>query len=286
MEVTTKIKAIIKDSSLTKLFLFGFSIYAIIVFLFGIIYFFGGNLKTEKLEVKEFGDCIYFSFISFLTIGYGDIAPSTGWSKFFLFLESIFSIGFTATFSAVIAYQLLKRPNDILISKKIYLRKSNKLGHSGHRNHDLMIRVGNKGDALIDCKGVLEFFVIKNNTRTNVLKFSRDYRVIELTWNFKMRYFEPENGSTQIYKGELQNFFFNNIEEPKQIRFSVSGTDGKTGQLVAASIIYKVADLTFISSMVNVYNFEGTDSTTPDWNKFDHFNPMTEEDIQRAKSNY
>lgn len=286
MEITYKIKAFIKNSSLRELFGVGFSIYTIIVFVFGLIFFIGGNLKNDGVEIKSYLECVYFSFVSFITIGYGDIAPVTAWSKFFLFFESIFSIGFTATFSAAIAYHLLKRPNDILISKFIYLRKSKTVGYSGHRNHDIIIRIGNKGDALIDCKGVLEFFIIKNNTRTNILKFSRDYRVIELSWNFKMRYFEPENGSMHIYKNELQNFFFNNINEPKQIRFSVSGTDGKTGQLVASTVTYKVSDLIFIESMVDIYNFEGTDPTSIDWNKFDDYTAMNEEDIAIAKSNY
>ena len=90
----------------------------------------------------------------------------------------------------------------------------------------------------------------------------------------------------RIYKPELQKFFFSNIDEPKQIRFSVSGTDGKTGQLIARTITYKVADLTFINNMVDVYDFEGTDPTSSNWSKFDSFTPMNQEDIDRAKANY
>lgn len=283
MDISITIKNFIKHSSLTRLFCSGFLIYGLITVIFGWLYYITNTITGIDTSKYPFFKSVYFSFVSFLTIGYGDVAP-IGCGKLILFFETILSIGYTASFSAVIAYQLLKRPNDVIISKKFYLRKSQKDGHHGQDNYDIIIRIGNKGDQLIDCRGVIEFFKIKNNVRTLTFKFTKEYRVLETTWNFKMRYFEPGPPSFTIYKGQLQEFLFQNTSDPKQIRFSISGTDGHTGQMVATSKTYTISDLTFITKMEDVYLFEGTERTPIEWEKFDNYTTMSAEQITAAKA--
>lgn len=282
MKISVQIKKFIRHSTLSKIFRFGFLTYAIIVVVFGWFYYKTNTITGLDSSKHPFFKSVYFSFVSFLTIGYGDVAP-TGWGKVILFFETIISIGYTAAFSAILAYQLLKRPNDVIISNKIYLRRSNKEGHAGQTNYDLIVRVGNKGDQLIDCRGTLEFFEIKNNIRSLNLSFQKEYRVLETTWNFKMRYFEPGPPSFTIHKVTLQNFLFKNLTAPKQIRFTVSGTDGHTGQLVAMSKTYKLSDLTFIEKMVDIYLFKDTERTKIEWEKFDEFIPMPIEEVGLTK---
>lgn len=201
-----------KNKKFARIFAFGISIYIVIVVVFGFIYFFTESISfsgQSPIPVGKFGDCIYFSFVSFLTIGYGDIAPNGACGKWELFIESIFSIGFNAIFAGYLAFLFLRRSNNILISDKIFVRKSKKQGITTDLNFDFIIRIGNKGNQVIDCKGVLEFFVFTNNTRTTILKFDRDYRVLDKTWNFKMRLVEPGNEISHPinFKSTLLRFF-------------------------------------------------------------------------------
>ncbi len=70
--------------------LFGF------IFIFAIIFFFVSDTLTLTLPSKcwpKFFQALYFSAITFLTIGYGDISPTNGWMAFFAGLEGL--TGFT-----------------------------------------------------------------------------------------------------------------------------------------------------------------------------------------------
>ncbi|MDQ3109469.1 MAG: potassium channel family protein [Bacteroidota bacterium] len=262
--------------------MFGILFYMLIVLLFAIVYYATKSISHTSKDVNpvvDFGDSLYFSFVSFITIGYGDIAPNGTCGKMLLFFESIFFIGYNAVFAASMAFQLLKRSDDIIISNKIYIRKSNKPGFNNDENYDFIIRVGNKGNALIDCKGVLEFFVISNNVRTTVLKFEREYRALELTWNFKMRFYEPVYMSKTAAdnKAFLAGFLTKNEMVHKQIRFSISGLDNNTGQVVTAFHVYDVdniGDFEFIDKLVDVYSWNGSKRGKPDWRNFDKSMPM------------
>jgi hypothetical protein len=274
---------------LLKVFLLGILIYFLIVIVFGVIYYATGSICHTSKDVPpsvDFFDSLYFSFVSFITIGFGDIAPNGTCGKTLLFFESIFFIGYNAVFAAFMAFQLLKRSDDIIISNKIYIRKSKKAGLNNDKNYDFIIRVGNKGHALIDCKGMLEFFVIADNIRSTVHKFEREYRALELTWNFKMRFYEPgnESKSSADQKAFLCNFFSKDEKVHKQIRFSISGLDNSTGQVVTAFKVYDTDDINdvhhfeYIDKLVDVYSWHGSKRGTNNWRNFDKTIPMSASD--------
>jgi len=52
--------------------------------------------------IKDYFRCLYFSIITFTTIGFGDVVPITGWAKLLAMIEAVSSIFliniFTATF--------------------------------------------------------------------------------------------------------------------------------------------------------------------------------------------
>lgn len=272
-----------RAANFLKAFAIAIVIYIIIVLLFGITYFLTGSLSypgVSPIVVKGFWDSFYFSFVSFLTIGYGDIAPNCGTGKTILFIESIFSIGFNAIFAGYLAFQFLKRPDDLLISTKLFIRKSKKASFNGDSNYDIIIRVGNKGNQLIDCKGVLEFFVFHNNTRTTIEKFEREYRILEKTWNFKIRFYEigNENKLPTSYKSMLIGFLFKEKEKPKQLRFSISGLDNTTGQVVSKTKLYELKDIEFIDSLVDVYPWDGIIRGKESWKYFDKSKQMIKSD--------
>ncbi|MBI2722485.1 MAG: two pore domain potassium channel family protein [Bacteroidetes bacterium] len=266
-----------KTKQILKVFLLGILIYSCLIILFGFFYWATETTKYASCaEIPSFLNCVYFSFVSFLTIGYGDIAP-IGNGKTILYFESIFSIGFTGVFTAKLAFEFLRRSQDILISDKIYLRKSKKLTFKPE-NYDFIIRVGNKGNAIIDCKGVVEFFRIASNVRTTSDHLTLEYRLLETTWNYKFRFYEE--GTTgklpSDNKAFLRQFFFLK-DNDKQVRFSLSGTDVVTGQPVTQFKIYKLKDIEYIDSLVDVFDWKDGNRTASDWSKFQKFNPMSPE---------
>lgn len=61
------------------------------------------NLPAE--QPPPFGDILYFSLVTIGTLGYGDIAPASGYSKLIVAVELLLGLGWTmVVFTAVIAY--------------------------------------------------------------------------------------------------------------------------------------------------------------------------------------
>lgn len=63
------------------------------IFLFGLIYWFNGNLVSANTANKSFnfGDSLYFSTITFTTLGYGDFSP-VSWLKILSAIEAFLGV--------------------------------------------------------------------------------------------------------------------------------------------------------------------------------------------------
>ena len=88
-----------------KTILYGLIVYIAIVLIFGVLYWLTNGIHTNddaKLNADLF-DSIYFSFITFATIGYGDYVPAISFSKTLVFFETTLSV-FTLQFSAAIYF--------------------------------------------------------------------------------------------------------------------------------------------------------------------------------------
>ena len=55
----------------------------LIILLFAFLFMgFGiSNVDIERITTKNFFDCIYFSTVTFTTLGYGDFRPLEGWGR-------------------------------------------------------------------------------------------------------------------------------------------------------------------------------------------------------------
>lgn len=62
-------------------------------FAFSVLYRYGCEIKSSNPDhVTTFNDCVYFSFITFCTVGYGDFTPATAFSKFATYCQAIFGV--------------------------------------------------------------------------------------------------------------------------------------------------------------------------------------------------
>ena len=73
------------------------------IFLFSIAYFYG-DLRFEQKQVQTFCEALYFSGLTFTTIGYGDITPM-GFARFLAVLEGLLGI----VLSSALVVSLVRR---------------------------------------------------------------------------------------------------------------------------------------------------------------------------------
>lgn len=62
------------------------------------------------------------------------------------------------------------------------------------------------------------------------------------------------------------------------MRFSISGIDNSTGQMVTAFKMYEVKNVEFIQKLVDVYDFTGIERTKENWKNFNRVISMSSSD--------
>lgn len=163
-----------RKNTIFFLLLIGLLLYLFIVLFFGLLYY-----KSESIGVRgetiviEYFDAFYFSFVSFITIGYGDLYPITDCGRKILFLETICSVVFNGAFPSILIYFALKRPNSILLASKIIVG-SNKDG-----KYTLKVRIGNRGDHFVNCLITFKVFLYTSGVRTTYSLNKKSYSMIE-----------------------------------------------------------------------------------------------------------
>jgi voltage-gated potassium channel Kch len=78
----------------------------------------GATLFYSSVEGWSIIDALYFSVMTMSTIGYGDLVPTTTWSKLFTIIFSILSIGFFAAVIANIVANVLERKKNKIAKRK------------------------------------------------------------------------------------------------------------------------------------------------------------------------
>ena len=72
-----------------------------------------GGVAISILEKMPFGDTLYFSFVTGLTIGYGDIVVETFWGRLIALLIGLIGILFTGLTVAGLVYAVRESLDDI-----------------------------------------------------------------------------------------------------------------------------------------------------------------------------
>ena len=247
----------------------GVAIYLVVTIAFGLLYYLSDSLDfkfASGFNTFHFLDYIYFSAVTFTTIGYGDIVPIAGAGHLLVFIESILELTFFPVFGGYIAYKFLQRPNDILLTNNFFIR------YRSERIY-LSFRVGNKGKNLIDCTATVELIQIANNIKRTLSRREINAPLVEMTWYLEIRLDGDENISTlQQIKSLITN------PQTSMIRTTVSGYDSNSGSLVHVFKYYTMDKLIYGGKFSDVYKWEGVERTDPDWTHFNKVIPLTSDE--------
>jgi hypothetical protein len=264
----------IKTREFLRFCFFAFCCYALFILFFAYWYYVTDSISLTPYskpvaEKLDFGQAVYFSIVSFHTIGFGDIHPITNLGRTIVMIQSAISIFFTAMFSGLLVYYVIKRPNDIFSTKKLYIR---------HRNGSfwLSIRLGNKGRTIIDLDGRFEAWTIENNSRVRAFQCQRDPPDLERILYYDINLDEPENH-------KLKSALTNALKGKSRLhmKLSVIGNDIKSGEQVAFAKYFDSSDLVFGKMFLNVYSWDANGHRKDfQWKNFERIEPMEPEIIR------
>lgn len=215
-------------------------------------------VSNRNINNLPFQEAVYFSGITYFTIGYGDITAVDGIGKFLTILQGFSGIIVNSTFTGMFVYYLVKRSKNILITNRIFIRYK-----ESTKRFYLSVRVGNKGRALVNVNRVLEIFLYENDVRNRRFHLSQEYYYFEklLYWDIDLH--AEENKELLNY---LKLALFNN--ENILIRVSIIGTDIEAGELMFVSKYYTNHSIQFIKEYVGLYKWKGHQRTEINWKDF------------------
>lgn len=264
----------IKTRGLLRFCFLAFCCYALFILFFAYWYYLTDSISLTTYEGSDkekldFAKALYFSIVTFHTIGFGDIHPITGIGRTIVMIQSAISIFFTAMFSGLLVYYVIKRPNDIFSTKKLYIRYRNK-------NFCLSARLGNKGRSIIDLNGRFEASTIENNSRIRAFQFQRDLPDLERILYYDINLDEP--GNRKLKEALIKA---RKGKHRLHMKISVIGNDIKTGEQVAFAKYYDSSDLVFGKMFFNVYSWDANGHRKDfQWKNFERIEPMEPELIQ------
>lgn len=248
-----------KDNRIRNTVIRGIAAYLIIVLIFGIIFYIFDSLSVninDPGKKLSFFDYLYFSLVTFSTIGYGEIIPTGLSGKIIIVIESCIGLAYTPFFGGYLAYLFIQRPKDFFLTDNIFLR---------HHNNKIYLsaRVGNMGKPIVDCNATIAMFLIENNVKKTLLKQPFSRPLVEISWYINLRLDDPEN---PIPLHHLKTVLAN--PENCLIRITFSGQDAASGNLVHLFKYYKVQDIKRGGSFLDIYRWEGVERIIIDWNNF------------------
>lgn len=108
--------------SLSKIILVYLVVMAMIIVVFaGALSAFPDALRSPAAQSLTFTDRLYYSVISYLTVGFGEIVPHTGLGRVLFSVEGLISIIMQGLFMAVLVYKFLRVDQNVLIFSDVAL---------------------------------------------------------------------------------------------------------------------------------------------------------------------
>lgn len=151
-----------------KIFFLYLIVLSIVLSSFAVIFYFTDSISSNNSKI----DTMYFSGVTYFTVGYGDIKPTNTVGKILVVIEGIFGVIVNSVFMGLLFYVFLKPKNSLLLPN-IFCFKYKK------RKCSLMLRIGNNGLELVNPKCVVEIFRFENGRRIRVQELIREWSYIE-----------------------------------------------------------------------------------------------------------
>ncbi len=258
----------LKKSALLRFIFLSVSIYALLILIFAYLYYSTQSIGFTQYSrafdtVVDFKKAIYFSIVTFHTIGFGDIHPITDPGRLIVMIQSTISLFFTAIFSGFLVYFVIKRPSDLFSTQHLYIRYRND-------NFWLSIRLGNKGRTIIDLKSRFEAWTIENNSRVRAFQLQREVPDLERILYYDINLNDAKNHKL---KDALHNAIFKDLQ--LHMKFSFIGNDIRTGEQVAFAKYYESSDLRFGKTFLNVYSWDANGHRKDfQWKNFERIEEM------------
>ncbi|MEI8004854.1 MAG: potassium channel family protein [Bacteroidota bacterium] len=243
MQFTAKTREILKFLIVT------IGIYTCLIFLFAILYYETGSIgfyrPIERVyEPIDFQKAIYFSIVSFHTIGYGDIYPLTASGRYILMTEAFSSLFFTSIFSGFLVYFVIRRRDDIFTTRFVYIRLR-------RDKWFLSIRLGNKGRSLIDMKGKFEAWIVQNNSRVRIFQYEEEMADME-----SILYYDIYLDNSDALKLRQALADSLNGKILLHVKYAFIGNDISTGEQLAHAVYYDSTKFRFGRMFDNVYSWD------------------------------
>jgi len=274
MQLTTKRKEIFWFLILT------IGVYAFLIFAFAISYYntnsIGFYRPIERVyEPINFEKAIYFSIVSFHTIGYGDIYPLTPPGRVILMVEAFTSLFFTAIFSGFLVYFVIRRRDDIFTTRNVYIRL-------WKDKWFLSIRFGNKGRVIIDMKGKFEAWIVLENSRVRIFQYEEEMADMESILYYDIYLDDP--AAIRLRKALIDAL---NGKILLHIKYSFIGNDIRTGEQVAHAVYYDSNNFRFGMMFNNVYSWdEHGRRVNFRWKNFEQIEPLEDEKMHEFVGKY
>ena len=248
----------------------------VLIFGFAWIYYFTNSIEMTPYATPynhpgsasgsdkiNFEKAVYFSIVSFHTIGFGDIHPVTQVGRQIVMIQSAISMFFTSIFSGFLVYFVIKRPQDVFTTKKVYIRFRKD-------HYFLSLRLGNKGRDIIDLKSKFEAWTIENNTRIRVFRIEEELPDLEKILYYDLSLDDPAN---HTLRAAIADALVNGTL--LHMKFSFIGNDIKTGEQVAYAKYYDSRHLSFGKMFLNVYSWDPNGRRKNfKWANFERIEPM------------
>lgn len=249
--------------------------YLLLVFVFGIAFFFTKSLNYYGNPLSSnisFFDYMYFSLVTFSTIGYGEIIPTGMVGKLIVLIESCIGLAFIPTLGGYLAYLFIQRPKDFYLSENIFIRNIN-------NKVFLSARIGNKGKPIIDCDASIEMFQIENNLKRTIFKHVFSKPMVEISWYLNLKMDDAENSqSLQQFKEVLNN------PTNSAIRITFKGHDSRSGNMVHLFKIYTVHDFKKGGKFLDIYTWNGITRNVNSWHNFNKTEPLNQEQEKQIEA--
>jgi len=241
-----------------KLFLFSLCIFLLINFFFGALYF----LFLDGVNsAHSFWDCLYFSFQSFSTIGYGVLSPTTHVTNWLVAFEAFIGIFYTALLTGIIFSKFSLPKTKVIFSEPILFTK--------HENKNvIMFRIANgRGNQIIDVN--IHLSILKDHVTPEGMPM-RKFTELKLDRKFtpffalSMLVVHTIDEDSPLLGLTEQNFKDKNIE----FYATVIGSDSVTGQPAHALKGYLGQDLVWGGRFLDVLEVKNSNVRILHFDKF------------------